>query len=181
MRKRIGGCLIISLLGAGAANAAAQTADKASGSSHPMIDELKGKGLQIPVAGVTPDQLKDSFLQRRGEKRVHYAVDIPAPRGTPVLSTDWGRVLKLLTSKSGGLTVYAADPTDRYIYYYAHLDGYHAGLQEGMMLVPGDTIGYVGTTGNAPKTYPHLHFTILRALNVKNWSRGTPINPAKVF
>lgn len=183
MRKRVSGCLIISLIG-GATAGLAQTSTKASdgpGSKHPMIDELKAKGLLIPVPGVATGDLIDSFTQPRGDKRVHNALDIPAPRGTPVLSTDSGRVLKLFTSKAGGLTIYAIDPTDKYIYYYAHLDHYRPGLAEGMRLARGDTIGYVGTTGNAPPNYPHLHFTIVRALSSRQWSRGTPINPAKVF
>jgi peptidoglycan LD-endopeptidase LytH len=182
MRKRVSSCLILSLIG-GTTAGFAQNSLKASGepAPHPMIDELKTKGLLIPVVGVTGDKLKDSFFQRRGAKRVHYAIDIGAPRGTPVLSTDWGRVLKLYTSKSGGLTVYAIDPTEKYIYYYAHLQRYRPGLAEGMVLARGDTIGFVGTSGNAPENAPHLHFTILRALDNRQWSQGTPINPAKVF
>jgi murein DD-endopeptidase MepM/ murein hydrolase activator NlpD len=182
MRKRVSSCLIISLIG-GTTAGFAQNAIKASGDPgpHPMIDELKTKGLLIPVVGVTGDKLKDSFFQPRSEKRVHYAIDIPAPKGTAVLSTDWGRVLKLFTSKAGGLTVYAIDPTEKYIYYYAHLQRYRPGLAEGMVLARGDTIGFVGTSGNAPENAPHLHFTILRALDNRQWSKGTPINPAKVF
>jgi peptidoglycan LD-endopeptidase LytH len=183
MRKRVSGCLIVSLLG-GATAGLAQTSAKASdgpASPQPMIDELRAKRLLIPVPGVAARDLIDTFRQPRGEKRVHYALDIPAPRGTPILSTDSGRVLKLFNSKAGGLTVYAIDPTGKYIYYYAHLEQYRFDLAEGMRLGRGDTIGYVGTSGNAPANVPHLHFTILRALSSRQWSRGTPINPAKVF
>lgn len=112
---------------------------------------------------------------------MHNAIDIPAPRGTPVLSTDSGRVIKLYRSKAGGLMIYATDTTERFIYYYAHLDGYREGIREGRTLGRGDTIGYVGTTGNAPPNTPHLHFAIMRSANIKRWSRGTPINPFRVF
>jgi peptidoglycan LD-endopeptidase LytH len=163
--------------------AVAQTSVKAAGDSlsFPMIDELKSKDLLLPVPGVEPKTLKDTFRQKRGTQRVHHALDIVAPRNTPILSTDSGTIIKLFTSKAGGLTVYTADSDRRFIYYYAHLERYHTGLHEGMKLARGDTIGYVGTSGNAPANYPHLHFAILRSYNVAKWSRGTPVNPAKVF
>lgn len=145
------------------------------------VVELQNKGLLFPVYGLTAKGLKDTFSEARGKKRIHHALDIPAPRGTPVVSTDSGRVIKLFTSKNGGLTIYAADPEERYIYYYAHLAGYRKGLHEGMLLGRGDTIGFVGTTGNATPNTPHLHFAILRSKNIKHWSRGKPVNPFKVF
>lgn len=182
MTRTITKCLVLAVL-VTPAKVGAQTNGKASGpnSDTPILDELRGKGLLVPVAGVNADSLKDSFRHPRGEKRVHHAIDIVAPRGTPVLSADSGRVIKLFRSEKGGVTVYAADYTNRFIYYYAHLDRYHAGLAEGMSLARGDTIGYVGTSGNAPENYPHLHFAILRSYNIERWSRGLPINPAKVF
>lgn len=145
------------------------------------IAELREKHLLFPVAGVGIEKVKDTFRHRRGEKRVHNAIDIPAPRATPVLSTDSGRVIKLYRSPAGGLMIYATDTNERYIYYYAHLDRYRTGLREGEVLGRGDTIGYVGTTGNAAPKWPHLHFAILRSTNVKRWSRGTPVNPFQVF
>jgi peptidoglycan LD-endopeptidase LytH len=182
MRKRVSGCLIISLLG-GATAGLGQTSTKASGgpSPDPVIDELRAKALLVPVVGIAATELRDSFREPRPPNRVHNAMDIPAPRGTPVIATGMSRILKLYTSKSGGLTVYAIDPTEKYVYYYAHLDQYKPGLTEGMTLGRGDTIGYVGTTGNAPANYPHLHFAIFRAVNNNQWARGKPINPAKVF
>jgi murein DD-endopeptidase MepM/ murein hydrolase activator NlpD len=177
----------VTCLGIGAlvvpAVASAQTAVKSSGdtTSFPIISELKSKSLLVPVPGVQPSALKDSFRQQRGQSRVHHALDIVAPRGTPVLSTDSGKIIKLFTSKAGGLTVYAADASGRFIYYYAHLDRYRTGIAEGMRLARGDTIGFVGTTGNAPKDYPHLHFAIMRSYNLAQWSKGLPVNPAKVF
>jgi murein DD-endopeptidase MepM/ murein hydrolase activator NlpD len=179
MRKRVTWFYLVLLIPTAAA---AQTNEKASGgpSPHPIIDELKAKGLLLPVPGVPSDDLRDSFRDKRGN-RVHHAVDIVAPRGTPVLSADSGEIIKLHRSKAGGVTIYAADASRRFIYYYAHLDRYHTGLAEGMKLARGDTIGYVGTTGNAPASYPHLHFAILRSYDISRWSKGLPVNPAKVF
>lgn len=145
------------------------------------LSELRQKQLLFPVPGTSLQRVRDNFRDRRGETRVHNALDIPAPRGTPVLSTDAGRVIKLYRNNAGGLMVYATDRTERFIYYYAHLDAYRKGLRAGMTLARGDTIGYVGTTGNAPPNTPHLHFAIMRSTNIKRWSRGTPINPFKVF
>jgi len=71
---------------------------------------------------------------------------------------DDGTVAKLFTSARGGLTVYQFDQASAYAYYYAHLDGYAPGLREGLELRRGDTVGFVGTTGNA--TGPHLHFEV---------------------
>jgi murein DD-endopeptidase MepM/ murein hydrolase activator NlpD len=175
-------CLLLAAL-VGPAGLAAQGANKASGSTSdtPILDELRAKGLLIPVAGVSAGELHDSFRDPRPENRKHYAIDIVAPRGTAVLSADSGRILKLYRGASGGLMVYATDPAERYIYSYAHLDRYHQGLSEGMPLARGDTIGYVGTSGNAPDNYPHLHFAIYRSHNIQRWSRGLPVNPAKVF
>ncbi|HET9441323.1 MAG TPA: M23 family metallopeptidase [Longimicrobiales bacterium] len=181
MRKRIG-WLVVGIL-AGPVPLIAQNAVKASGtpSPHPIIDELKAKGLLLPVPGVDPSALIDTFRDPRGQNRVHHAVDIVAPRGTPVLSTDSGRIIKLYRSRAGGLMIYASDASKRFIYYYAHLDRYHTGITEGQTIARGDTIGYVGTSGNAPANYPHLHFAILRSYNISKWSRGLPVNPAKVF
>jgi murein DD-endopeptidase MepM/ murein hydrolase activator NlpD len=176
----LGGLLIAALVPAAAA---AQSPAKASTrpAPTPIIDELRAKRLLLPVAGVDSSAIRDSFRQKRGSNRVHHAVDIMAPRGTPVISTDSGQVIKLYQSKAGGLMIYTVDSTRRFIYYYAHLDRYHPGLTEGKAIARGDTIGYVGTSGNAPSNQPHLHFAILRTYNVAKWSRGLPVNPAKVF
>jgi hypothetical protein len=132
--------------------------------------------LTIPVPGVRAADLPDTFNEMRGTRR-HDALDIPAPRGTPVLSASDGRLLRLFTSVNGGLMIYAADATDRFILMYAHLDRYAAGLTDGMPLRRGQVIGYVGTTGNAPPNLPHLHFAIARAGNIRQWWRGTPVDP----
>jgi murein DD-endopeptidase MepM/ murein hydrolase activator NlpD len=132
--------------------------------------------LIVPVAGVLPKDLLDTFDEPRGTRR-HNALDIPAPRGTPVLSATDGRLLRLFTSEAGGLMIYASDPTDRFVLMYAHLDRYADGLRDSMPLRRGDTIGYVGTTGNAPPNVPHLHFGIARTANVARWWTGVPVDP----
>jgi peptidoglycan LD-endopeptidase LytH len=132
--------------------------------------------LGMPVAGVAREDLRDSYDEPRGEGR-HEAIDIPAPRGTAVLSVVDGRVLRLFDSRPGGLMVYAADASGDYILVYGHLDRYADALRDGMPLVRGQVIGYVGTTGNAPETNPHLHFAILRAGADRAWWKGTPVNP----
>ncbi len=144
------------------------------------LSVLRSKGLVVPVAGVAAARLVGSFSDARGS-RVHEALDVGAPRGTPVLSVDAGTVLKLFTSRGGGLTVYAADPSRRFIYYYAHLDSYAPALAEGQSLSRGQQIGTVGTTGNAPPNTPHLHFAILRNDNMTRWWTGTPIDPFLVL
>jgi murein DD-endopeptidase MepM/ murein hydrolase activator NlpD len=132
--------------------------------------------LTIPVVGVEPKDLLDTFDEPRGSRR-HNALDIPAPRGTPVIAATAGRVLRLFTSQAGGLMVYASDPTDRFVLMYGHLDHYPSGIADGMPLQKGDTIGFVGTTGNAPPNLPHLHFGIARTSNVTLWWTGMPVDP----
>ncbi|MDQ5857444.1 MAG: M23 family metallopeptidase [Acidobacteriota bacterium] len=137
---------------------------------------LEGRTLQMPVAGARTMDLRDNFEEARGSRR-HEAIDILAPRGTPVVAADEGRIAKLFTSKQGGLTVYQFDRDERHAYYYAHLDRYAEGLKEGAYLRRGDPIGYVGTTGNAPPDTPHLHFAIFELGPEKNWWDGKPLNP----
>lgn len=139
------------------------------------LAELAGD-LIVPVAGIQPSQLLDTFDEPRGTRR-HNALDIPAPRGTPVLSAVDGRVRRKFTSAAGGLMVYASDPTNRFVLMYAHLDRYADGLTDTTTLRRGDTIGFVGTTGNAPPNVPHLHFAIARTRDVTRWWSGTPIDP----
>jgi murein DD-endopeptidase MepM/ murein hydrolase activator NlpD len=133
--------------------------------------------MMVPVAGIAASALFDSYDEVRGGTRSHEALDIPAPRGTPVLSAANGRVLKLFDSKAGGLMVYASDSTERFILMYGHLDAYQPGLADGQPLQRGQQIGVVGTTGNASATVPHLHFAIARSSDVKQWWKGAPVNP----
>ncbi len=134
------------------------------------------KTLTIPVAGVKAEDLLDTFNEKRGERR-HDALDIPAPRGTPVLAATDGRVLRLFSSQRGGLMIYTADASERFVLMYAHLDGYADGVSDNSPLRRGQVIGYVGTTGNAPPNLPHLHFAIARSSNVSRWWEGTPVDP----
>ena len=134
-------------------------------------------GLMIPVVGVQPADLTDTFTDARSQGRVHDAIDIMAARGTPVVATNDGRVVKLFTSERGGLTVYQFDPQDEVVYYYAHLDSYAPGLAEGQVLRRGDPIGVVGSTGNASADAPHLHFEIEVLGPEKQWWHATSINP----
>lgn len=140
------------------------------------VDQLR-RAMQVPVAGIAPSALRDSYDEMRGGTRRHEALDIPAARGTPVLSATSGRVLKLFDSKAGGLMVYAADSTEHFILMYAHLDQYQPGLAAGQPLRRGQPLGTVGTTGNAPPTVPHLHFAVARSANVAQWWKGAPVNP----
>jgi murein DD-endopeptidase MepM/ murein hydrolase activator NlpD len=145
------------------------------------VDTLRARGLTIPVAGVLPAALADTFDQTRGGDRPHEALDILAPRGTPVIAVEDGRVVKLFKSDRGGLTVYQFDPSETYCYYYAHLDAYAPGLHEGQGLRRGDRVGDVGSTGNAVAEAPHLHFAIFKLHPEKHWWEGTALNPFPVW
>lgn len=141
----------------------------------PPADEA-GPPLLIPVDGVGPDDLYPSFAEPRN-MRPHEAIDIMAPRGTPVRAVADGRIAKLFTSEPGGLTIYQFDRDERIAYYYAHLDRYAAGIGEGSEVRRGDLIGYVGSTGNASDDAPHLHFAVLVLGPEKRWWEGHPIDP----
>jgi peptidoglycan LD-endopeptidase LytH len=148
-----------------------------TGEVVPVMRDLDApRPLIVPVAGIDRSAVRDMFDQVRGNHR-HEAIDILAPRGTPVIAADDGVVQKLFTSVPGGLTVYEFDPDQRFCYYYAHLDRYAAGLHEGQRLRVGEVLGYVGTTGNAPKDTPHLHFALIRLDPDRRWWKGTYVNP----
>ncbi|MFL6659221.1 MAG: M23 family metallopeptidase [Massilia sp.] len=133
--------------------------------------------LLVPVDGVKYAQLSDNFDQPRGTERHHEALDIMAPAGTKVFAVADGKVAKLFNSKPGGLTVYEFDPSEKYAYYYAHLERYADGLKEGAPIKRGELIGYVGSTGNANPAAPHLHFAVVALTPEKQWWKGTPLNP----
>jgi murein DD-endopeptidase MepM/ murein hydrolase activator NlpD len=159
---------------------AAPAPDAAIGPPAESPKELAGRDLDVPVQGVRPDQLVRSFSDARGERR-HEALDILAPEGTPVLAVEEGTIARLFLSKAGGITIYQFDSGARYCYYYAHLQRYADGLREGQRVRKGEVIGYVGTTGNAPKNTPHLHFAVFRLTADKHWWEGTPIDPYDVL
>lgn len=135
-------------------------------------------GLVIPVAGVRPEELTDTWGQSRANgAREHHAIDIMAPRGTPVVAAAPGRVEKIFESKDGGHTVYVRSPDGSMIYYYAHLDAYRPGLAEGQTVGRGDLIATVGTTGDADPGAPHLHFEMKRMSPGEGWWQGQEVNP----
>ena len=150
-------------------------------SEEAAVSYLMARGMEIPVAGRTVKNLEDTFDDGRDGGRTHRALDILAPRGTPVLAADSGRILRISENRLGGNTVYTTDPEERIVYYYAHLDAYQPGLVQGMTIARGDTLGFVGTTGNAPKDTPHLHFQVMRMpADGKYWD-GEAINPYPLF
>ena len=136
-------------------------------------------GLAIPVAGVKAEQLSDTYTQARaGGARLHDAIDIMAPDGTPVVAAADGTVEKLFFSAGGGgITAYVRSPDQRWIYYYAHLQGYAPGLAEGQRVRRGQPIGRVGHTGNANPGGSHLHFAIHRMQPGEKWHQGSAVNP----
>lgn len=141
-------------------------------------DYLVARSILMPVAGADITRVEDTFTDPRdGGERTHRAVDILAPRGTPILSADDGRILRMTTSTLGGISMYTVDAEARLVYYYAHMDRYTEAVTPGRTIARGDTLGFVGTTGNAPKDVPHLHFQVMRwPADGKYWN-GEPINP----
>jgi murein DD-endopeptidase MepM/ murein hydrolase activator NlpD len=137
--------------------------------------------LTLPIHGLTARDIHDTFEQGRANGQPHEAVDLLAPRGTRILAVAAGVIQKLFLSKPGGITVYEFDPQGDYCYYYAHLERYAEGLHEGMIVSPGEVIGYVGTSGNAPPNTPHLHFAIFKLGPEKHWWQGTAINPYPIL
>jgi murein DD-endopeptidase MepM/ murein hydrolase activator NlpD len=140
-------------------------------------EHVASRPLLVPVAGVRATRIADSYLDGRSGGRTHFAVDIMAPRGTPVLAADSGRIWRLRQGGIGGITVYALDPAERIVYYYAHLDRYHPRVVEGMTIARGDTLGFVGTTGNAPPDAPHLHFQVAMVGPDRRYWTGIPVDP----
>jgi murein DD-endopeptidase MepM/ murein hydrolase activator NlpD len=133
--------------------------------------------LLVPVAGVRPEQLRDTFQEARSEGRVHDAIDIPAARGTPVLAAADGRIIKFFNSEKGGITIYQLSADERLVYYYAHLERYADGLTEGHYARRGEVIAYVGDTGNAGPGNYHLHFSVATITDPKRYWTGININP----
>ena len=145
------------------------------------VEDLRARLLEVPVLGTPRDTLRSTFDEARSGSRVHEALDILAPTGTPVVAVEDGTIAKLFLSEAGGITIYLFDPTRRYAYYYAHLDSYAPDLREGAGVRRGQTLGYVGVSGNAPKDTPHLHFAIFELTDAKQWWQGTPIDPYLVL
>ena len=137
----------------------------------------RSSGLIIPVAGVTPDQLVDTYTAARSQGRSHNAIDIMAAKRTPVLAAADGPVKRLFNSDKGGITLYQLSTDSHTVYYYAHLDSYASGIAEGRMLKQGEVLGYVGDTGNSGAGNYHLHFAVWKITDPKNFWTGDDQNP----
>lgn len=148
------------------------TAAPMSGESTAAPDPLI-----IPVQGVRPEQLRDTFTEARSEGRTHNANDIMAACGTPVVAAVEGKILRLFTSERGGLTIYQIGNDNRTVYYYAHLSRYADGLAAEQTVAQGKLIGYVGDTGNAGPGNCHLHFAMWTVTDPKKFWNGEDINP----
>ena len=146
-----------------------------------IVEELRRRHLTLPVHGIKRDDLRDTFNELRGGTRRHEAIDILAPRHTPVFAVEDGEIARLFFSEAGGITIYQFDPGEDYVYYYAHLERYADGLKEGDDVKRGEIIAYVGTTGNAPRDTPHLHFAIFKMTDEKKWWQGSAIDPYSVL
>ena len=161
-----------------------QPADRTQtqGPAKSSIDAVAGKNLRLPIDGADITSWKGQFGDERERgARANEAVDILAPRGTPVHAVDDGTIEKLFLSRQGGITAYQFDPSKRFCYYYAHLERYVPRLREKQSVSRGDVIGYVGTSGNAPANTPHLHFAIFELTPDRHWWQGRPIDPWLAF
>ena len=135
-------------------------------------------GLALPVVGVKPTDLVDTYDAARGVGRRHDAIDIMAPEGTPVIAAADGTIEKLFFSQGGGgITIYERGTDPKWQYYYAHLQRYAPGLAEGQRVKRGQVIAFVDHTGDASPSGPHLHFAINAMGPGQRWWQGTPINP----
>lgn len=179
--------LLCSLLPAPGSVLFAQSPEPAS---QPVIDEkrafttedvdyLYAKGLVMPTQGLKPSTLLNTYRISGGSH--HRAIDIMAPRNTPLVAVADATVHRLYHGKTAGISVYLLDENGAILYYYAHLSRYAEGLAEGQVVKQGDVIGYVGTTGNAKGRLPHVHFSIFKAPNPKRWWRVAALNPYYVF
>ena len=102
------------------------------------LSDLLSAGVQIPVEGVDVSRLRDSFLNSRGKHRQHLAIDIGAPKGTPVLAAADGEIMRLRRENRGGISLYQKDATGRYLLFYCHLTKYATGLKPGDKVAKGD-------------------------------------------
>jgi murein DD-endopeptidase MepM/ murein hydrolase activator NlpD len=143
---------------------------------RPSASLAPGASLFIPVMGIRPEQLRDTYTDAR-TGHVHHAIDIMAPGGTAVLAASDGVVLKLRSGGIGGITIYQLDPDGHTLYYYAHLQRYAAGLREGESLWRGQVIAYVGDTGNAGAGNYHLHFSVGHVADPHRWWESENVNP----
>jgi len=144
------------------------------------LTELVSAAFEIPVEGVDAQKLKDSFLSARGRHRKHLAIDIGAPRGTPVLATTDGEITRIVRERRSGKAIYQKDSTGQYLLFYCHLSRYADSLAVGQKVKKGEVIGYVGSTGHVIGG-AHLHFSITRLPDEGSFKRGLAINPYLLF
>jgi len=156
-----------------------------SGETATVVDpiaDLRARELRLPIDDAKVEAMAGDFAEKRDAGgHIHEAVDILAPRNTPIHAVESGVIAKLFASRAGGTTIYQFDPSERFCYYYAHLERYAEGLAAGQHVARGQVIGYVGTSGNAPPNTPHLHFAIVELNADRHWWEGTPIDPYLVF
>lgn len=145
------------------------------------LARLWERQLMVPVEGVAVRSLPDNYTSGRANGRIHGALDILAPRATPVLAAADHVIGRLFEGPIGGIVIYAYDDDEQFVYYYAHLERYRRGLTVGDRVAKGSVIGYVGTTGNAPLNTPHLHFQVMKRGRGRVWWDGPPINPHSFF
>ncbi len=149
--------------------------------SEAELAELFAFGFPMPLEQFPPEKLKDSFFNSRGRHRKHHAIDLPAPRGTPLVAVVSGTIERLGRDKKGGKVVYLRDESGKYLFFYAHLAAHEKGLKAGDHVEKGDRIGEVGSTGHVIGG-PHLHFAIFRDDDRDtNWKRGLAVNPYLIF
>jgi peptidoglycan LD-endopeptidase LytH len=139
--------------------------------------EISPGALMIPVVGVKREELQDTFSDSRSEGRVHNAIDIIAPLGTPVVAADDGEIAKFFDSDAGGITIYQYNKDKTLVYYYAHLARRADTIKEKDFVKRGTVIGFVGDTGNAGAGNYHLHFSISRIEKPERYWEGENINP----
>ena len=142
------------------------------------LAELFSTNFPLPLAAFDRVKFRDTFLARRGRQRQHHAIDLPAPRGTPVLAVADGFLERLGHDKRGGKVVYLRDTSGKYTFFYAHLSRHEKGLKPGDRVVKGQRLGDVGATGHVIGG-PHLHFAIFRDEDTAG--RALVVNPYLVF
>ncbi len=150
------------------------------GAAPAATDDRSTTRLRVPIDGISIESFKGGFSELRGD-RLHEAVDIIVPRGTPIHAVQDGTIAKLFFSQFGGITIYQFEEDGRLCFYYAHLQRYAEGLHDGQHVSQGEVIGYVGTSGNAPPGTPHLHFAIFELNADRKWWQGRPLDPYLVF
>lgn len=152
--------------------------------SHPVsvpeneLAELFTTDFPLPLEAFDRAKYRDTFLAKRGKHKKHHAIDLPAPRGTPVVAVADGFIERLGRDKRGGKVVYLRDATGKYTFFYAHLARHEEGLKPGDHVVRGQRLGDVGSTGHVIGG-PHLHFAIFRDEDTAG--RALVVNPYLVF